>query len=628
MKRILSSVSCLALLMAVAPIFRGTETQKPKYPLPTPKYQFHVERSVMIPMRDGVRLSTDLYFPKDAGEKLPVILIRTPYDKNKFYKREWGPAPQLFAGQGYVVAVQDCRGKYESEGEFIVSMRDSADGYDTITWLGTQSWSNGNVGTYGCSYLGEVQVLQSKLRNPHLKAMIPQAAGMALGTAGNRNRFFSFNGGALELSPLVGWFYQYGSKFYFRPPPGTSPEQREEIAPFFNPAPKMPPLDFKEIWWSLPVIDMMRRAGAPPTDFVDCVSHESGDPWWDEFGYIDEEDRFDVPVIHVNSWYDYGVADTLYFFNLFQRNAESARCRDNQYVIISPTSHCGSEFTHDNHIVGERKVGNPQFNYWHIYLSWFDYWLKGNDTGIVKMPKVQIYVMGKNEWRSEKEWPLAGTRFTKYYFHSDGHANSRFGAGLLSTKKQEIEPPDHFVYDPKTPVPSVGGPICCTGTRDAPPGAFDQSEVETRHDILVYTTPVLEEGIEVTGPLQVVLYVSSSAKDTDFTGKLVDVYPDDTAYNVQEGILRARYREGFDRKVFMEAGGVYEVKIDLHATSNYFGPGHRIRLEISSSNFPRFDRNLNTGGNNFDETEWTIAENTIHHSKDHPSHIVLPIVEE
>ncbi len=242
------------------------------------------------------------------------------------------------------------------------------------------------------------------------------------------------------------------------------------------------------------------------------------------------------------------------------------------------------------------------------------------------MPKVHLYVMGKNQWRSENEWPLARTQFTKYYFHSNGHAHSRFGTGTLSTAAPGNEPADVYVYDPKTPTPSVGGPLCCTGTADAPSGVFDQSDVETRNDVLVYSTPVLRQGVEVTGPLSVVLYVSSSAPDTDFTAKLVDVYPDGSAFNIQESILRARYREGFDKKVWMKPGEVYEVRIDLQATSNYFGPGHRIRLEISSSNFPRFDRNLNTGGNQYNETEWKEATNTIHHSRIHPSHILLPVI--
>lgn len=604
--------------------------EKDKFSFPEAKYEVRVERSVMVPMRDGVRLSTDLYFPVGAEDKLPVILIRLPYNKEVYFARQWGSAAYDFSGQGYVVAVQDLRGRFESEGEFIVEYETEAeDGHDAITWAGTQPWSNGNVGTFGCSYLGEVQIQQAKLRNPYLKAMIPQAAGGAVGSAGGLYHYFGgMHGGVNEIAPAVGWFYGSGSKVFFRPPPGLSREDFLEIREYFNPAPKLEGINFKEIWFSLPVVDMLKKAGAPPTDFEDYISHPPGDPWWDDFAYIKDVDRFDVPALHINSWYDYGVADTLFLFNLFQKNAESERCRENQYVIISPTAHCQSESVPEKKIVGERDMGDARFPYWDTYVRWFDYWLKGEKNGITDMSKVHIYVMGKNEWRAENEWPLARTNYIKYYFHSDGHANSRYGTGKLSVKVPGKEASDRFVYDPKTPVPSVGGPICCTGTEDAPAGAFDQSEVEMRHDILVYTSDELKAGVEVTGPIMAVLYISSSAKDTDFTAKLVDVCPDGTAYNIQEGILRARYREGFTNRVWMKPDGVYRLEIDLQASSNFFGPGHRIRVEISSSNFPRWERNLNTGGNNFDETEWIIARNTFHHSKKYPSHIILPIIED
>jgi len=242
------------------------------------------------------------------------------------------------------------------------------------------------------------------------------------------------------------------------------------------------------------------------------------------------------------------------------------------------------------------------------------------------MPHLMIYVMGKNEWRGENEWPLTRTQFTKYYLHSNHEANSRFGDGTLSTALPNEAALDAYMYDPGSPVQSIGGAVCCTGTPDAPAGSYDQSDVEARQDVLVYTTPVLEEGIEVTGPIKAVLYVSSSAKDTDFAAKLVDVYPDGSAYNIQEGILRARYREGWKKKVWMNPGEVYRLTVDMEATSNYFGPGHRIRVEISSSNFPHFDRNLNTGGNNYDETKWVAARNTIHHSKQRASFILLPVI--
>lgn len=572
---------------------------------PEPHYAVRLEPSVMVPMRDGIRLSTDLYFPEGVRERLPAVLMRTPYDKNRARGEE--STARWFAGQGYVVAVQDKRGKYESEGLYVVSGGDVPDGDDTINWLARQSWSTGKVGTYGCSYLGEVQVKLAQSRNPNLAAMIPQAAGGGIGTAGDRYRYFgAWNGGAFELAAGVGWFREAGSKR--------------------NPAPALPTVDYRQLWSHLPLVDIMDAAKAPPTDWREFVSHGLSDPWWDQFDYLTDADRFDVPALHVNSWYDFGVAETLYEFNLFRRNAVSPLGRDHQYVIISPTTHCRSESATERTIVGQRDVGDARFDFHGAYLRWFDHWLKGMDNEVTRMPKVQIYVMGRNQWRAESEWPLARTEFTRYYLHSDGGANSRSGTGTLATVLPGDEPGDTIVYDPGNPVPSVGGPICCTGTPDAPEGAFDQSAVETRNDVLVYTTPPLERGIEVTGPIQLVMYVSSSAKDTDFTGKLVDVYPDGHAYNVQEGILRARYREGFGRTVWMERGGVYQLTIDLQATSNYFGPGHRIRLEVSSSNFPRFDRNLNTGGNNYSEIAMVAATNTVHHSQRYPSHVVLPVV--
>lgn len=579
----------------------------------------------MVPMRDGVRLATDLYWPVGGPEPLPAILVRTPYDR-RTWRRE-SSAASFFAGQGYTVAVQDKRGKFESEGEYVVSGGDAEDGYDTVDWLARQPWSNGKVGTYGCSYLGDVQIFQARLRNPHLAAMIPQASGSSMGKAGGRYRYFGgWNGGALELAAGVGWFYKNGGKLYYRPPPGTPDSLLRQLADYFEPAPRLPDVRFSELWWILPVAKIMERAGAPPTDWERFVSSALTDPWWDRFGYLSDADSIDVPALFVNSWYDFGIAETLYQFNLFQRNAKRARARESQFLIVSPTTHCASERATERTVVGEREVGDARFPYWRTYLDWFDHWLKGEGKGVERWPKVRYFVMGTNEWRSADAWPVPGTRFTRFYLHSDGRANSRLGHGTLSTSTPANEPPDVYVYDPASPVPTTGGPLCCTGTPDAPAGAFDQRQVEMRQDVLVYTSEPLREGMEVTGPIEVLLYVSSSARDTDFTAKLVDVYPDGRAFNVQEGILRARYREGFDRTVWMEPGQVYEVRIDLQATANWFGIGHRVRLEVSSSNFPRFDRNLNTGGNNYGETEWVVARNTVYHSRRYPSHVILPIV--
>ena len=574
---------------------------------PEPRYQVRVEENVQVSMRDGIKLSTDLYFPVDAGSKLPVILIRTPYDKAPYLKPK--SAAREFSGQGYIVAVQDTRGRHASEGEYTAFVGDVTDGYDTTDWLAKQPWSSGNIGTYGCSYVGDVQILQSQLRHPNLKAMIPQAAGSSIGAAGDRYYYFGARkAGNMDFASGLGWFSNQGTKVRSQP------------------APQIPDSKLREVWGTLPLVGMVERAGGAPSDWDNMVSRELTDPWWDQFGYLKGNERFNVPALHIGSWYDFGVAEVLLEFNLLRTNAESALARDNQFAVISPTNHCQSETgTSEHTVVGGRDLGDARFAYYSLYLQWFDHWLKGIDNGISQRPKLMLYVMGRNVWRGEQEWPLARTKYARYYLHSDGHANASSGTGTLSTKPPETEPPDRYTYDPGNPAPSRGGPICCTGDPKAD-GSYDQSEIEKRADVLVYTTPVLKEGVEVTGPLKAVLYTTSSAKDTDFTAKLVDVYPDGRAYNVQEGILRARFREGFTKKVWMKPGETYEVPLDLEATSNYFGPGHRIRLEISSSNFPRYDRNLNTGGNNYDETKWVTDENQVRHSGAHASYILLPVI--
>ena len=592
----------------------ATDAEGP-FPRPEGTYEVRLDPTHMVPMRDGVRLATDFYFPVGAPEPFPVIQIRTPYSKMP-HRRE-SSAARWFASHGFAVAVQDMRGRYQSEGEYFVSRDDRRDGFDMVSWLAEQPWSNGRVGTYGCSYLGENQMQLAATRNPNHAAALPQAAGGSL-------RYFGVVfGGVTELAASLGWFRGAGTKVFYRIPPGTPREVMLQVEEMINPAPNPGELDFQAAWRTLPYIDMLKAAGAPPTDFEAFVSHEPGDPWWDHIGYVSDEDRFDVPALHVNSWYDLGVSETLKLFNLLGDNAESDRGRNNQFAIISPTDHCTSEIATSRTVVGERDLGDARLDYWNIYLRWFDHWLRGDgieSDGIEGadfegMPRLQYYLMGANEWRSADSWPVEGTEFRPMYLHSGGNANTRDGDGRLSWEPPAAEQPaDVFLYDPDDPVPTIGGPVCCTGTADAPAGGFDQSAVEDRDDVLVYTSEPLAEALEVTGPLELVLHVSSDARDTDFAAKLVDVQPDGTPVNVQEGIQRARYREGYDRKVWMEEGGVYEVRIDLQATANQFLPGHRIRLEVTSSSFPRWERNLNTGGNNYDETQWASARNTVHHS--------------
>lgn len=580
-----------------------------RFPESPPKYQITVQKSVRVPMRDSVLLSTDLYFPVGTRERerLPAILIRTPYNKSD---EEDVSVARRFAAHGYVVAVQDVRGKYESGGAFTVSANDAEDGAGTVDWLVSQSWSNGKIGTTGCSYSGENQVELARNRKPRHLAMIPQAA------SGSLQYFGSWRGGAFELAADADWFLSHGVKERPRLAPGAS------RPPEFIP----PKVDWPSLWRSLPLKGMMDRAGMPPTDWDDFVSHPEGNPWWRTRGYVTEEDRFDIPSLFVDSWYDYGAADTFRLADTIRKNSAAETGRNNQFVIMAPTTHCAYEQATERTLVGARDVGDARYDYFGLYLAWFDHWLKDVNNGVEKMPKVQYYVMGRNQWRGENEWPPARALLTQVYLRSSGHANSRFGDGILSTDRPSEEPPDHFVYDPKTPVPSVGGPAWGAPPGELKSGAQDQSEVEMRQDMLVYTSPVLEKGAEVTGPVEVVLYVSSDAPDTDFTAKLVDVYPDGTAFNVLEGIQRMRYREGYAKPVLMKLGETYEVHINLNATSNFFAPGHRMRLEVSSSNFPRFDRNLNTGGNNYNENAWRIARQIVHHSGAQVSYILLPVI--
>lgn len=608
------------------PVFDPATADKP---YGKPLYKVRKQRSVLVAMRDGVKLSMDLYFPEGLEGPLPVVLVRTPYDKRNWRIEYYGkPGPQWFASQGYVMAVQDKRGKFESGDAYTFCGGDVPDTEDTVNWIAEQDWCDGNIGMFGCSYLGEIQIRHAHMKNPHLKALCPHAAGGAVMSADGRySNSATRNGGCMELAQMLGWYFQFGSKVTYHPSTGADPELFDRVERFFNLAPNLPPLDLGEACKKLPTIDMMNRPDMPPSDWVDFMTREFDDPWWKQFGFIEGDEEIATPCLHVNTWYDYGVAQTIDTWTLFQKNAVTDEARDNQYLVLSPMNHCHHEMATENTVLGERWIGDARFDFHDLYFRWYDRWLRGKTDAFDGVPKVQYFVMGKNAWRGSDVWPPAYVKPRKLFLHSGGRANSRFGDGALSFDAPGEEPSDTFTYDPADPVPSSGGPVCTTG-QDGLEGSFDQREAEMRQDVLVYTTAPLEKGIEVSGPISLEVKLSSSARDTDITAKLLDVYPDGRAFNIQEGIRRVRYREGYEKKVFMEPGKVYSVTVDLQATSNWFAPGHAIRLEISSSNFPRFDRNLNTGGNNYDETEWVIAENTIHHDAANPSFLVLPMKED
>lgn len=586
-------------------------------------YEIRLEKSTMISMRDGVKLSMDLYFPDGATGKLPTVFIRTVYGKNATFG--WNKVYSELVKRGYVVAIQDIRGRYESEGEYHVARGRREDGYDTLDWIVAQDWSNQKVGTAGCSYLGEAQVVLAAAKHPNHVAAIPMSAASGYYVPGRA--WQSYSGGAFELAQTAGWFASNGSQVFYGPP--TSMDRstwfKSPAANLFKMAPKVDFGAYLKLLPTLPIDTLLERAQVPPSEYKQWVQSHPDSEFYRNKDFANAQDTFNVPSIFMDSWYDYGPTETIEMFQTFRKNAQSDVARDNQYLIIAPGTHCDFREETGNAKVGERDLGDVSLAYTDIQLRWYDYWLKGDENALTNMPRVQYYLMGKNEWRNSDVWPPKNTTLTHWYLTSDGNAQSRTGDGMLTRATPQTNTQNTFTYDPANPVPSLGGHTCCTGS-DTEAGGYDQSAIELRNDILVYTSPALTKGIEVTGEIKAVLYVSSSALDTDFTVKLVDVYPDGRAFNIQEGALRMRYRNGLSSPALMSPDDIYKIEVDLNATGNYFSKRHKIRIEISSSNFPRWDRNLNTGGDNFSESTWVIARNTVHHGKKFQSYILLPVV--
>jgi putative CocE/NonD family hydrolase len=583
----------------------ATAAAQDRFAPPPAANEYTVQKDIPVPMRDGVNLAADLYLPKAAAGRFPVIVLRTPYDKNT-YRGSTMPA-EFFASRGYAVVSQDVRGKWGSEGEYQVQSHDRDDGYDTIEWAARQPWSTGKIGTYGCSYLGEVQILLAGARHPNHLAAIPQAAAGGLGSAGGYwSSFGAYENGVFSLSSAFGWFLGAGAK-------DKTPARPDSF-------------DFPTVLRSRPTIEMIKRVNGPRSDFEDYLRYRPGHEYWLRQGYATDTTRFDVPAIHVNSWLDYGAEQTLTLFNLFKRNAVSPRARDNQYVIISPTPHCASEAASEHTKVGDFDVGDARLPYWTTYLNWFDYWLKDVENGIRNMPKVQYYVTGKGEWRTANVWPVPEMKPVSYYLSSRRGANSSAGDGGLAITVSTRAGRDTMSLDPANPFPSRGGTICCTGNPADQPGIFDQSDLETRPDLLVYTTGPLRAPLTIAGPVRARLYLSSDARDTDLAAKLIDVDPSGKAWNVVDGVARARFREGITAPKPLEPGQVYEIEINLKSIAHQFKPGHRIRLHVSSSNFPQWELNSGTGGNIFDETDYLTVHNAIHFGPERPSALVLPVV--
>ena len=598
-----------------------------------------VERKVMMPMRDGVRLATDIYRPKDSSKKVPTIFVRTPYNFNYWDVRNGVPRAMTAAlnavKRGYAYIDQNERGHFFSEGNYDILGPPRSDGDDALTWIARQPWSNGKVGTTGCSSTAEYQMGVAATGNPAFAAMNVQGFGAGVGRVGGYYEQGNwYRGGAVQML-FITWIY--GEQNQVRPmfPPATSPEDLIRASKAFDLAQQLPPVDWSKALWHLPTQDIIKAVDGPHGIFADAMPVATGgrmiqrapnDPAWYKGGLWHDNMPLNVPGLYFMSWYDVSVGPNLALFNHVRKTAKP-EIANQQWAVIAPTTHCGYTRATEDTIVGERSMGDARLNYTEIVNAFFDQFVKGEKSDLLaRMPKVTYFTMGLNKWQTSDTWPPKGAEPMTFFLASGGKANTLDGNGTLATTAPARDTPDAFTYDPANPVTSYGGNVCCTGNA-VTGGAFDQRKMEARPEILVYTSEPFAAATEVSGPIVPTLYVSSDAKDTDFTVKVIDVYPDGRAYNLDESIQRMRYRDGYDKPLaWMEPGKVYKVTLQPLTTSNYFAAGHRLRIEVSSSNFPRFDRNLNTGGHNYDEVTGVIAHNVVHHSAQYPSQITITVV--
>ena len=581
---------CLHTFLALAFV---TTTSVAAAPAET-SYKVVVQHDVRAKMRDGVSLVADIYRPESA-EKFPVLVERTPYNR----VGESGMAYEL-AAHGYVVVLQDTRGRYDSGGEFYPFRDESADGYDTIEWAAQLDQSNGKVGMFGGSYVGATQMLAAMARPPHLLAIFPYVTASEY-----------YEGWTYQSGVLMQWFTSSWTSILAedtlrrKADEGLRPKDWVSQLPVEN----------------YPVLKLPTPASLAPY-FHDWVEHERNDAYWQRWRVSDHYREMNVQGLHAAGWHDLFLKGSIKNYTGLRAEAATPEARAGQRLLVGPWAHAPTS--------PEGKVGDVVFGKDAVLdmtgtaLRWFDYTLKGARNELASAPPVRLFIMGDNVWRDEQEFPLARTRYTKYYLHSSRGANGLAGDGQLSVEEPKAERPDQFEYDPNNPVPTIGGRLCC-GTA-LPPGPFDQRPNEARPDVLVFSTPPLAVDLEATGFVTVELYASTSVPDTDFTALLADVDASGYARFLTDGIVRARYRTATSQPEEVVPGKVYKYVIDLWATANVFKAGHRVRLYLSSSNFPRFNRNLNTGEDIMMSTRSVRAHQTIYHDREHSSALILPLV--
>lgn len=626
--------------------------------LPPAKYtEWTSNDEVFVPMRDGVHLAANVLLPKGAAGQLPTILVRTPYFGEQMLKV--GDLRELWLKQGFAVVVENERGLALSQGVYRTYLQNAKqDGEDTLNWIVKQPWSNGKIGTIGCSSSGDTQPLTAANNNPALLATIPAGVWAVGSIPGNYTQAVHYRGGVPYSGFWLRWYSQLATTERMMLPPDATQAERLRLIHSFDVVPNnlfitgSGAVDLSK-YRILPEDAILRKLDSAMTPYDNYITYTPADPRWDSTEFVTASTTSPTPALHVTTLYDPAVLETVRWYHYLQEQGTP-----NQFLIVGGGPHCDEfhdeynremsfaekvrqieeaptptarkalaasfSFTLSDMKFGDLTGGDARYagldrGYAILFLRWFNHWLRGVDNNVTNMPKVQVYVMNEG-WISGEHWPFASTRFTNYYLRSWSGSQLHWGTGALSTT-----PPDHaaensYIYDPGNPTPSLGGNCCLTTV------AMDQRPVEARKDVLVYTTEPLKQPVTIAGPVKAILYVSSSARDTDFMVKLVDVYPDGKAINLTEDAFRVRYREGYDKEVLMERGKVYEIKLTDMVSAIKFPAGHRIRLDIASSNFPTFDRNLNTGGKNFDESTWVVARNTVHYGPRYRSHLILPVI--
>lgn len=547
----------------------------------------HIKLDLWIPMRDGTKLYATLYRPRQ-GTAFPVLLHRSPYSTQHPRYVEWS---LRFAQAGYAIVMQDSRGRYESEGKWRPYVDEAIDGYDTQEWLGRQDWCDGTIGTFGISYPGFTQILPAPLRSSYSRALVPIA------NQEDNYGHLRYNG-VLQQQNVMNWVW-LGDR--------TNQNAARDL------------VDWNTVYRQLPLLTAIDDIADRPF-YREIIRHDRWDDFWASYSMKGQYSEVETPAYFITGWYDNLVHEGFKCFQGWKHHARTEECRRLSRLLVGPWTHTaiGSAEPFGDIAFGpQAAVDMPS-----EHLRWYDQRQRNIDTGIDSEPPVRIFVMGKNCWRAEHEWPLARTKYTRFYLHSNGSANSSNGNGELLLHAPKDQHADRFVYDPLEPVPTAGGQSMFADNT----GPRDRRLIERRDDLLVYSTKILEKDIEVTGPVELVLYASSSATDTDFTGTLVDVHPEGLAVHICEGIVRARFRESYKEPTLIEPDVVYKFRFSLWETSNLFRAGHRIRLEISSSNFPRFDRNLNTGNGSATDTETRIAHQTVFHDAQRPSYLCLPVI--